>query len=1085
MFIGWKMKYLTPYFVIALSIQLMTTGAIVLAEDDSVRELVMEYGRQTTNLQYNKDGSVGLIRLSKSTVNDEVLAKLRQFPQLRYLAVVAPKVTDAGIQHIEALRELDTLLVSEAEVSSQVFEVIRPLSKLERLYLNQIAIDEIPDGALSGMPNLVSLSLSETQVGDSALTEVGKVHKLESLILDDTIITDQGFIHLSNLHQLKLLSLCDCKISGVGFSSLVKLDSLKHLVLSGSTLTDDGLKEIEKLSALQTLEINNTMVSIEAVASLRKKLLKTQVFHHSAALTANKKARNGSVSIQAPPLDAASLGPVAPSIKERIDDAAVPDFQRHVIPLLGRLGCNSRNCHGSFQGRGGFRLSMFGYDFGLDHENLSERIDLEVPNESLILNKPASADDHEGGQRFKPRSWQQKLLHQWIQSGAKGLNEKPATFVRLDVKPTAIEFSKAGETQQLHVVAVWSDGSQEDVTCLSRFEAKDDAIADVNEDGLVTATSSGDSHIVVYYDNGIQPVQVIMPLEGEESIAVKEIPTPTRIDELVVAKLAKLKVKPSELSTDSEFLRRVSLDLIGTLPTPKEIKQFVDDTAPDKREQKIDQLLDHPAYVAWWTTRLCDLTGSNAGFLGGTEMASPVSLQWQAWIERRVRDNVGWNQIATDIITSTSRRPGQTFRDFAKEQSEYTRRLNPKDFSAPGNPMPHYWYRDNIRIPSDKALSFGYIFMGLRLDCAQCHKHPFDRWSQQDFELFTEFFTRIRTGVAPDAAHLHNEFRQSLGVPSKLDTAALRRQSYLRIAAEGRSIPWREVWVTPPGSKPQPAKLLGAGEIDLSEFDDPRQVLAQWLQTEPNRYLAKAFVNRIWSNYFGRGIINPTDDLNLANPASHPELIQYLTDEFVRHDYDMKWLHRTITNSRTYQLSWKPTESNIKDQRNYSHATVRRLPAEVVIDAIHQATINEWKMDQFRNRIALRKISQHPRSYQTRSIDYSLLVFGKSLRMANCDCERNLSPTLPQALYVRNDSEILDLLDRSDGWIAQITKQKGKAPSRDELIESAYLRTFSRMPLTDEIEVARKHFDEAESTTDGLRDLMWALLNSQEFLTNH
>ncbi|MBT5017597.1 MAG: DUF1549 domain-containing protein [Planctomicrobium sp.] len=1079
------MNYLSFYFMIAFAIQSMMTGSLVFAEDDSVQERAKQFGRQTTNLQYNKDGSVGLIRLSKPTVNDEVLAKIGQFPDLRYLAVVAPKVTDTGIQHIEALNELDTLLVSEAIISSHVFDVMRSLTKLERLYLNQLEIDEIPAGAFSEMPNLVSLSLSETRVGNSALSEVGRIEKLQSLILDGTDVTDKGLVHLTNLNELQLLSLCDCKVTGNGFSSLSNLDSLKHLVLSGSELTDDGLREIEKLNSLETLEINNTQVSSESVTSLREKLPKTKVFHHSDVLVAKKKVQDDSVTILSPSLDASSVGPVEPSIKERIVDSTVPDFQRHVVPLLGRLGCNSRNCHGSFQGRGGFRLSMFGYDFQQDLENLSERIDLEAPDESLILNKPTSADEHEGGQRFAPGSWQQETLRRWIQSGAKGLSETPATFVRLKVEPNAIEFDKAGQTQQLHAVAVWSDGTQEDVTCFTRFETKDDAIADVDKDGLVTAKGSGGTHVVVYYDNGIQPIQVLMPLEGSPAIAGNEIPTPTRIDELVVAKLAKLKVMPSELSTDFEFLRRVSLDLIGTLPTPKEIKHFVADTAEDKRERKIDELLEHPAYVAWWTNRLCDLTGSNAGFLGGTEMASPVSLQWQAWIERRVRDNVSWDKIASDLITSTSRRPGQTFRDFAKEQSGFTRRLNPKDYSAPGNPMPHYWYRDNIRIPSDKALSFGYIFMGLRLDCAQCHKHPFDRWSQQDFELFTEFFTRIQTGLAPDAVHLHNEFRQSLGVPTKLDTAALRRQSYLRIAAEGRSIPWREVWVSPPGSKPQPAKLLGAGEIDLSKFDDPRQVLAQWLRTEPNRYLAKAFVNRIWSNYFGRGIINPTDDLNLANPASHPELIQYLIDEFVLHDYDMKWLHRTITSSRTYQLSWKPTKSNITDQRNYSHATVRRLPAEVLIDAIQQATVSDMKLETFGGNVALRKVSQHPRSYQTRSIDYSLLVFGKSLRMANCDCERNLSPTLPQALYVRNDSEILDLLDRPDGWISQIASLKDKSPNREELIATAYLRTFSRMPLADEVEVAGKHFDEAESTTDGLRDLMWALLNSQEFLTNH
>ena len=488
--------------------------------------------------------------------------------------------------------------------------------------------------------------------------------------------------------------------------------------------------------------------------------------------------------------------------------------------------------------------------------------------------------------------------------------------------------------------------------------------------------------------------------------------------------------------------------------------------------------------MTWWTQKLCDLTGSNAGYLGSTEMAQPVAAQWRAWIERRVRDNVGWHDIARGILLSRSRRPGQTYREFVVEQSGFTRRAKPDDFAAAGNPLPHFWFRDNIRQPSEKALAFGYVFLGVRLQCAQCHKHPFDQWSKQEFEQFTEFFERIRTGVAPDAEELREQMREMLGVPVKLNTAALRRQSYLRIAAEGRPIPWKEVYVAPASPQDGKAKLLGGPEIDLSQWADPREPLMEWLLHEPNRYFARSFVNRIWAHYFHVGIIDPPDDLNRANPPSNKALLDYLAGEFIRRDYDMKWLHREITSSRTYQLSWRPNATNRTDERNFSRAMLRRLPAEVAIDAIRQATASSRQLRE--SGLQDRKIGAHPRSYQARSIDYSLLIFGKPLRTTNCDCERQDEPTLLQALYVRNDRELLEQLDRRDGWLHELDAlSPADRPSNDELIRTAYLRTVSRSPTETELRDCQQHLDEAEGQIEGLRDLLWALLNTQEFITNH
>jgi hypothetical protein len=1004
-----------------------------LTEEEAVQALV----RVRTNLQHHRDGTVRLVRFSRPKVTDEDLAPIAAFTNLEYLAVVCPLVTDAGLAPIARLTNLDTLLLSESGVTDPGLAHLAGLEKLERLYLA------------------------------------------------DTAITDAGLAHLAPLEELKTLSLARTKVRGPGLADLASLTNLEHLDLIGTAIDDAAVDALQRLTSLTVLELNGTNLTAEGIDRLQRALPETAIYFDRSAPDESTAVVEAVSAEPTTSNELTTTAPLPPIHKRLSASETPPDFQRHVVPLLGRLGCNGRACHGSFQGQGGFRLSMFGYDFAMDHENLSDRVDLDAPEESLILHKPTSADEHGGGLRLPPGGWEQMLLRRWIEAGARGAADDSPKFLRLEVTPPELVFAAEGETQQLTAVAVWSDGMREEVTCLTRFEPSDDAVAHVSPDGLVTARGKGDAHVIAFYDNGIVPVPAIFPVTELAGERYPRVPQPTRIDELIVAKLAKLGVVPSELCTDEEFIRRVNLDLIGTLPTPDEVRDFIADTSPEKRSRKIDELLEREAYVTWWTTRLCDLTGSNAGYLGSTEMAQPVAAQWRAWIERRVRDNVGWDEIVRGIVLATSRRPGQSYRDFIAEQSAFTRSEDPDDFAAAGNPMPHFWFRNNIGQPTDKALAFGYTFLGVRLDCAQCHKHPYDQWSKQDFEQFTEFFTRIEAGLAPDAVPLHRDMQEMLGVPEKLNTAALRRQEYLRVAAEGRPIPWREIFIAPPGEKPQPARLLGGAELDLREYDDPREPLMEWLVTEPNRYLAKAFVNRIWANYFHRGLVDPPDDLNLANPPSNRAVLDYLTGEFIARSYDMKWLHRTIAGSRTYQLSWRPNKTNRTDQQNHSRAVPRRLPAEVAIDAVIQATSDDKKAAELSLNTKDRKIGQHPRSYQARAIDFSLLVFGKPLRTTNCDCERKSEPTLLQALYLRNDTEVLEWLDRADGWLAQVAAEGPQLADGPRLIEEAYLRTLSRRPSEAESADCRAHLAECESVVEGLRDLMWALLNTQEFITNH
>ncbi len=1071
--------------------------------------------RNRTNLQTNRDGTVRLVRFSRDAVTDDMIAPIREFKNIDYLAIVCPQVTDTGIANIAGLTNLDTLLLSQTKVTDAGLSNLKDLSRLERLYLDETGITDAGLTYLKPLSALRILSLRKTKITDAGLVQLSGLKTLETLFLCDTAITDDGLRHLAGLENLKTLYLVRTKVAGESLSALAGVKSLTRISLSGTAVTAESLKHFAGCESLKDVLLYATTVTRANVSDLKLAMPKTN-WHMDQPQYSGKTALDAALPTASNPRTEVAGENIQEPAADRFassDTGEVPDFQRHVTPLLGRLGCNSRACHGSFQGKGGFRLSMFGYDFEMDLENLAKgeqpRVNTQSPDDSLILNKPTSEDDHEGGQRFQKNGWEYLLLRSWIAAGAKGRVEDPAEFVRLEITPPEIVFKTEGEEVQLTATAIWPDGSREDVTCLTRFESNDDGVAEVTPGGLVRAAGKGDTHIISFYDNGITPTPIMMPVSDRTNDNFPDVPTPTKIDELVVEKLSKLGIVPSNLSTDNEFLRRVSLDIIGTLPTPKEIEEFVADIAPGKRAKKIDELLERPAYVEWWSTRLCDLTGSNAGHLGNTDMAQPAASLWRKWLRRRVEDNIGWDEIAKGILLAKSRKPGETYEAFIARHSRYTAREEQADYSALDNSMPMYWFRDNIRLPEEKALAFGYSFLGIRLQCAQCHKHPFDQWSKQEFEQFREFFTRIATGHQPDALEPHDRLREMLGVPVKLNSAALRRQSYLRIAAEGRPIPWKEVYITPRDEEPQIGKLLGSAELDLSAFDDPREPLVQWLLDKNNHYFARSFVNRIWANYFNVGIINPPDDLNLANPPSNAPLLDWLSDQFIANGYDMKWLHRTITNSRTYQLTWRPNDTNRNDQHNFSHAIVRRLPAEVAIDAMIQSTANEAKLALSTANLTGRKIGQHPKSYQARAIDFSLLIFGKPLRTTNCDCERSLNPTLLQALYTRNDSELLSSLQRPDGWLVQLSRElrqplksevtgqkdlvqkpnPDESPADqtviDELIQTAYLRTVSRHPRADELAACRKQVVNAENTVEALRDVMWALLNTREFITNH
>lgn len=818
-------------------------------------------------------------------------------------------------------------------------------------------------------------------------------------------------------------------------------------------------------------------------------------------------------------------GETLPAVDQRFAQADAqedPSFQRHVLPLMGRLGCNGRSCHGSFQGRGGFQLSLFGYDFAADHKALLAgdvpRVNPADVDASLILVKPTSDDEHEGGQRYEKGSWQHHLLRKWVASGAKDDGHKVGKLVRVEVTPAEILFHKAGEQVTLQAIAIWDDGTREIVTPICRFQTNDESIAEIDEQGVVTAKSEGDTHVVVFYDNGITPVPVLRPVSEQVAANYPKVETPTKIDELVVQKLRKLGVVPSGLASDAEFLRRATIDITGTLPTTSEVEAFLADKSPNKRAEKIDELLDRPGHAAWWATRLSDLTGNTAENASNNSFRDEEARQWYEWLYRRVADNTPYDQLVVGIVTATTRRPGQSYEEFCKEYGTYFQGSDPADFGDHPT-LPHFWTRRSVvRMPEERALSFAYAFLGVRLQCAQCHKHPFDQWSKQDFENFQVFFTGMQYGTPNEDQDEYAKLLKKSGLDGNIKGNDLRKK-LPELLKEGKAIPFDELFVSferpnrgnrrarpaprgrdekEPPVKTISATMLGGQQVEFTTKDDPRQLLMDWLKKKDNRFFASSFVNRVWANYFNVGIIEPPDDMSLANPASNEPLLAYLADEFVAHNYDMKWLHRTIANSRTYQLSWETNETNRLDARNFSHAVPRRLPAEVAYDALVFATAGDKEQTKLLDDFSTRAIGPTTGYRQRGNTGYALLTFGKPTRLTNCDCERSGETSLLQTLYVRNDGEVLRMIERRAGWIDTAAQQAlGKnrndeeenaaviAKQGPELIRQLYLRTLSRQPDEQELGRAQEYLVEMKDLSAGLRDLTWALLNTKEFIVNH
>ena len=767
------------------------------------------------------------------------------------------------------------------------------------------------------------------------------------------------------------------------------------------------------------------------------------------------------------------------------------DFERHVMGLLSKTGCNGGGCHGSFQGKNGFRLSLFGYEPAMDHaaltrDNLGRRVNVIQPDESLLLQKAVGSVAHDGGMRFGRDAWVYAVFREWVAGGARW-TPGSGSIAKLTVTPDHYAVVAADQSRQIKVSATFTDGSTEDITPFCDFKISDEAIASVDAVGRVTARQPGDAGLTVLYRGAVVALRVIVPSPG----APATFPQPANfIDALVFDKLRLLNMTPSGPASDEVFLRRVTIDTIAQLPTAAEVKAFVADPDPRKREKLIDKLLAHPLHAAVWATKLSDITGNNTLALEQPQnSAQRRSQMWHDWLRKRVADNVAYDKTVRDILTATSL-DGKT----PEEWVAHTRRIDEQSEKAngyntdyPNKPtLDLFWRRQQNQPVEAWSEKVAAAFLGVRLECAQCHKHPTDRWTQEDYWGFANVFGTVTFGGP-------NQFSSPM-VKGAADPENAARKTAAEAMKKGNNnvqfLPVREVFSSaqvrqsknPGTNKIAPARVLGGERVVFVGGDDPRVQLAEWVTSPSNPFFAKSFVNRVWGHYFGVGLVNPIDDFSLANPPTNAKLLDALADSFVKSGFDIRKLERAVLLSRTYGLAFETNDSNKYDKNNFSHSYIRPLMAEQVVDVLNSALGVEEQFTGQDVAPAGTKMVEVGSSRLNSSVAYALRIFGRPLRTTACDCERTAEAALPQTLFRMTDQTISTKLAAGTGRVTQLAKAK---LSDEELVEEAFLATLSRRPKADEKASSLTHLRAARTRQEGTTDLVWALINTREFILNH
>ena len=718
--------------------------------------------------------------------------------------------------------------------------------------------------------------------------------------------------------------------------------------------------------------------------------------------------------------------------------AAEVSFELDVMPILSKAGCNGGGCHGALAGKGGFRLSLFGYDPKSDYLTITRdargrRVDLADPGSSLLLTKPTTAVAHKGGKRLEVEGDDYRILAAWIEAGCPGPKAGEKTLDAIELSP-AESIAAPGQAVRLVVTAKYGDGSTRDVTRWAKYTSTDETIATVDTGGLVTVIGHGEGAVTAWFSSKIAVARLLSPFPHQIPAAVfSAAPRANRIDDLVLEQLEKLRLAPSLPCDDATFLRRAFLDTIGRLPTPEEVHAHLADTSPGKRGRLVELLLTRPEFVDYWTYKWSDVL-----LVTGSKLRPAAVDAYYQWIRDRVAENAPWDRLVRDLLTSRG--------------------------SSTENGATNYFavHQD----PEALAENTSQAFLSLSIGCAKCHNHPLEKWTNDQYYAFANLFSRVRAkGWGGDARN--GDGVRTLFVESRGDL------------------------LQPRTGQPQPPAPLDGRPLPPADPSDRREPLAAWLTSPDNPYFTRSIVNRVWANFFGIGIVEPVDDLRTSNPPANEKLLAALCDHTVRHGYDLKALMRLILLSETYRRSSDPLPENRDDRRWFARTYPKRLMAEVLSDAISDITgvrdsyseiaLSDGSAEKIKGYDAeTRALQLHDSAVK----NYFLKTFGRNAREITCECERSSQPSLVQVLHLSNGSTINDKLAAKSG---RITRILATDPDPEAIVDEAWMLVLSRPPTDSE----RKPMEEmlaaakSEERREIVEDIYWSLLTSREFLFRH
>jgi Protein of unknown function (DUF1549)/Protein of unknown function (DUF1553) len=700
--------------------------------------------------------------------------------------------------------------------------------------------------------------------------------------------------------------------------------------------------------------------------------------------------------------------------------ATVPEpisFNHDVMPIFTKAGCNTGACHGTSRGKDGFHLSLFGFDpdgdyYRLTREQIGRRINLALPQDSLIMQKGLGTVQHTGGVRFTTNSPLYRTLMAWLNSGAPQDATNVSKLTGIEIYPKSAVMEGSNALQRFIVRGHYSDGVDRDVTPLTVFISNNDGSAKVGEDGTVTAGQRGEAFIQARFGAYNVGAQIIV-IPKDLPYQWPSVPTNNYVDDAVYAKLKKMRLTPSGLCDDATFLRRASLDITGQLPAADEVGKFINDPTTNKREKLVDELLDRKEFTELWVMKWAELLEIRSH---DNAVYPKTAFVYYQWLREQMLAGLSFDRIVQNLLTGS----GSTLREPPANYFE----MEP----------------DSQKLAENTA----QVFLGMRIQCAQCHNHPFDRWTLNDYYGFTAFFAQVGRKAGDDP-----------------------RESVIFDKPDG------DVKHPVTGAVVRP-KFLG-GDVPQITNATRREVLAKWLTSSNNPYFAKNVANVIWSQFMGRGIIEPVDDVRISNPASNPELLDALGAKLVAYQYDFKKLARDICLSRTYQLDTRANDNNGSDQRNFAKASIRRIRAEVLLDCISEVTATKDKF------AGLPRGATAVEIPDGNTQDYFLTTFGRATRTTVCSCDVKVDPNLSQALDLLNGDTVQNKIDQ--GAVVKTLLKRGDTPN--QVISDLYLRCLGRQPTSDELAKLNSFLKPDAKSEQILNDVFWSLLNAKEFVFNH